>query len=243
VTYAHRLVTPPCDAAPPVRQIRTFHPRRGRLSGRRLDALERLWPGYGATITDGPAAITLDTARLFGREAPVVLEIGSGMGEATTEMAAADPARNYLAVDVHTPGIANLLALVEERGLDNVRVLNGDALELVRHHLAPGSLDAVHAFFPDPWPKVRHHKRRLIQPAHVALLASRLVTGGVLHCATDCADYAKAMLTALSAEPSLTNTHDRYAPRPGYRPSTKFEQRGLEAGRPVFDLIFKRGPS
>jgi tRNA (guanine-N7-)-methyltransferase len=223
--------------------IRTFRPRRGRLTGRHLDALERLWPAYGLTIVDGPAAAPLDLAALFGRDAPVVLEIGSGMGEATVAMAAADPARDYLAVDVHTPGLGNLLALVEERALTNVRVARGDALELLRHHLRPDSLDAVHAYFPDPWPKVRHRKRRLIQPVHVALLASRLVPGGTLHCATDWAPYADAMLAVLSAEPLLANAYDAYAPRSAGRPPTKFEQRGLSAGRAVFELVFTRSPT
>jgi tRNA (guanine-N7-)-methyltransferase len=206
------------------------------MGDRHHDALERLAPVYGVPVTGEP----LDLAVLFGRLAPVVLEIGSGMGEATVDMAAADPDRDYLAVDVHTPGIANLLALIEARGLANVRVALGDALDLVRHQLTPGSLDAVHVFFPDPWPKARHHKRRLIQPRHVELLRSRLVPGGTLHCATDSADYAEAMLATLEADPELTNAYDGYALRPAYRPLTKFEQRGVRAGRDVFDLIFVR---
>ncbi|NJC68475.1 tRNA (guanosine(46)-N7)-methyltransferase TrmB [Planosporangium thailandense] len=216
--------------------IRTFHPRRGRMGDRHRDALDRLLPVYGVPVTRQP----LDLDALFGRRLPVVLEIGSGMGEATADMAAADPERGYLAVDVHTPGVANLLALVEERGLTNVRIALGDALEVVDHQLAPRTVDAIHVFFPDPWPKARHHKRRLIQPRHVALLRSRLVPGGTLHCATDSADYAAAMLETLSGDPELGNAYDDYAPRPGYRPLTKFEQRGVDAGRDVFDLIFTR---
>jgi tRNA (guanine-N7-)-methyltransferase len=207
------------------------------MSSRHFDALERLWSSYGVTVAPGPE---LDLIALFGRRAPVVLEIGSGMGEATVAMAAADPGRGYLAVEVHTPGIANLLALVEQAGVTNVRVAHGDAVELLTGGLAPGSLDAVHAFFPDPWPKARHHKRRLIQPAHVALLRSRLVDGGTLRCATDWADYAEAMLEALEGDPELVNAHERWAPRPSWRPLTKFEQRGLDAGRTVFDLSFRR---
>jgi tRNA (guanine-N7-)-methyltransferase len=207
------------------------------MGARHFDAMARLWPAFGLTITAGPV---LDTGALFGRQAPVVLEIGSGMGEATAEMAAADPGRDYLAVEVHTPGIANLLALIDDAGLTNVRVAHGDALELVSQQLAAGSLDAVHAFFPDPWPKARHHKRRLIQPAHVALLRSRLAPGGTLHCATDWAGYAEAMLDTLTADPGLVNAHDGYAPRPAHRPHTKFERRGVEAGRPVYDLEFRR---
>ncbi|WP_370375467.1 tRNA (guanosine(46)-N7)-methyltransferase TrmB [Micromonospora sp. HM5-17] len=274
-------------------RIRTFHPRRGRLGARHLDALNRLWPRYGLTIPgtppgpegtdadpapgaagpgpegagrdaepatiagsgdatagvtgdaaglDGPDApiVPLDLAALFGRQAPVVLEIGFGMGDATAAMAAADPGRDYLAVEVHTPGIANLLSLVERLGLTNVRIARGDALDLLRHLLPPDRLAAVHVFFPDPWPKARHHKRRLIQPAHVALLRSRLAPGGVLHCATDWAEYAESMLAVLSADPGLVNTYPGYAPRPAYRPVTKFERRARRAGRPAFDLIFRR---
>ncbi len=215
--------------------IRTFHSRKGRLSGRHEDALSRLGPVFGVPMPTGP----FDPATAFTRPAPLVLEIGSGMGDATMAMAAADPGRNYLAVDVHTPGIANLLARIEEHGLANVRVVEGDALELVA--LAPpDSFDAVHAFFPDPWPKPRHHKRRLIQPERVALLRSRLVPGGTLHCATDWAGYAEAMLAVLTADPELVNAHDGYAPRPAHRPRTKFEQRGMDAGRDIADLVFYR---
>ncbi|MFY1671897.1 tRNA (guanosine(46)-N7)-methyltransferase TrmB [Plantactinospora sp. WMMB334] len=224
--------------------MRTFHPRRGRLGARHLAALDRLWPRYGLSLPpDLPGGGRLDLAELFGREAPVVLEIGSGMGDATVAMAAADPGRDYLAVEVHTPGIANLLALTERHGLTNVRIVRGDALDLVRHLLPPDRLDAVHAFFPDPWPKPRHHKRRLIQPAHVALLRSRLVAGGTLHCATDWPEYAERMLDTLTADPELLNAFPGYAPRPAHRPVTKFERRGTAAGRPIADLIFvRKGP-
>jgi len=217
--------------------IRTFH-RRGRISQRHRDGLRDLWPRYGTGVgeDDGP----LDTADLFAREAPVVLEIGSGMGETAAEMAAADPDRDYLAVDVHTPGIANLLHLIHDRGLTNLRVAEGDALDLARYRLRPGGLAAIHVFFPDPWPKVRHHKRRLIRPEPVALLTSRLAVGGTLHCATDWADYATTMLRTLRAEPGLTDVHQGFAARPDHRPPTKFERRGVEAGRHVYDLVFQR---
>lgn len=223
---------------PSAAPIRTFHPRRGRLSGRHLDALERLWPAYGVDFPDSAAAASR-IATAFARPAPIVLEIGSGMGDATAAMAAADPERNYLAVEVHTPGIANLLALARDRGLSNVRVVLGDALDLVRH-LPEDSLDGVHAFFPDPWPKARHRKRRLIQPAHVALLRSRLVRRGILHCATDWAEYAEAMLAALAADPELVNVYDGFAPSATYRPLTRYERRAICAGRPIFDLVFRR---
>jgi tRNA (guanine-N7-)-methyltransferase len=224
------------DAHPP---IRTYHPRRGRQGARHRDALDRLWPRYGVPISRVPDA-PLDRVAVFGRSAPLVLEIGSGMGETTARMAAAEPGCDYLAADVHTPGIANLLALIEELGLTNLRVGHGDALDLVRHQLAPASLDAVHVFFPDPWPKARHHKRRLIQPAHVRLLASRLAPGGTLHCATDWADYALSMLAAMTADPDLDNAYDGFAPRPAARPVTRYEARAAEDGRTSVDLVFRR---
>jgi tRNA (guanine-N7-)-methyltransferase len=219
-------------------QVRTFHPRRGRLSGRHHDALAALWPLFGFPWPE-TALTRTDLAARFGRTAGMVLEIGSGMGDATASMAAADRDRDYLAVDVHTPGVANLLAVIEERGLTNVRVARGDALELVAL-LPAGVLQAVHAFFPDPWPKARHHKRRLVQPSHTRLLASRLAIGGTLHCATDWPPYAESMLATLTAEPLLRNEFGGFAPRPADRPLTKFEERGLAAGRPIHDLIFRR---
>jgi tRNA (guanine-N7-)-methyltransferase len=213
-----------------MRGVRTFHPRRGRLSARHHDALARLMPLYGI-----PAEGVLDPGTLFGREMPLVVEIGSGMGEATVEMAAADPGRGYLAVEIHTPGVANLLAMVDERGLANVRVAFGDALRLLRERIPAGTLDAVHAFFPDPWPKARHHKRRLFQPAHVALLASRLRAGGTLWCATDWAEYAAVMAETLGADPLLIPGGRRFP-----RPVTKFEKRGRDAGRAIVDLVHVR---
>lgn len=219
-------------------RIRSYHPRRGRLRARHFDALERLWPAYGVTVADVPGA-PLHPARLFGRHAPVVLEIGSGMGDATADMAAADPDRDYLAAEVYLPGIANLLAVIDSRCLTNVRVARGDALDLLRHQIAPGALDAVHAFFPDPWPKTRHHKRRLIQPAHLDLFHSRLAPGGTLHCATDCPAYADAMLDTLRCDARFDNAHSGFAPRPAHRPATRYEQQGVAAGRRVFDLVFR----
>ncbi|WP_430780057.1 tRNA (guanosine(46)-N7)-methyltransferase TrmB [Actinoplanes sp. G11-F43] len=216
------------------RPIRTFHPRRGRMSSRHADAHAELWPRLGLEVLDGDRT-PLDLAGLFGRAAPVVLEIGFGMGDATAAMAAADPGRGYLAVEVHTPGIGNLLALAGERGLSNVRVALGDAMQLV-FRIAPGSLDAVHVFFPDPWPKARHHKRRLIQPANVALLRDRLRPGGVLHCATDWPEYAVSMAVTLDADPGLR----RLPAGPHGRPETKFERRGAAAGRPITDLRYER---
>ncbi|GIE88824.1 tRNA (guanine-N(7)-)-methyltransferase [Actinoplanes regularis] len=223
-------------AAPPAsaRPIRTFHPRRGRMSARHADAHAELWPRYGLTVVDGDRT-PLDLPELFGRDAPTILEIGFGMGDATARMAADDPERNYLGIEVHTPGIGNLLALVGDLGLVNVRVAQGDAMQLV-HRLAPGALNAVHVYFPDPWPKARHHKRRLIQPANVALLRERLHPGGVLHCATDWPEYAEAMAETLEADPGLR----RLPATPHNRPETKFERRGAAAGRPITDLRFAR---
>ena len=218
--------------------IRTFHPRRGRMSARHADAHSALWATHGLTVVDGDRT-PLDLDEVFQNDAPKVLEIGFGMGESLAATASADPARDYLGIEVHTPGIGNLLALIGEQGLANVRVAHGDAMELARR-LPGGSLDAVHVFFPDPWPKARHHKRRLVQPSHVALLRSRLRVGGTLHCATDWVDYADAMLEALTADPFLANTVDGFLPRPAHRPITKFEQRGLDLGHEVRDVVFRR---
>lgn len=228
------------EAARPHEPLRTYHPRRSSLGPEREEDLRVQFPRFGFSVHDETRSGSLDTVALFGRSAPLVLEIGSGMGETTAAMAAADPARDYLAVEAHLPGVASLLGLVARGGLTNVRVGHGDALDLVRRALPTESLDAVHVFFPDPWPKARHHKRRLVQPSHVALLRSRLRVGGVLHCATDWVDYADAMLEALTADPFLSNVADGFVPRPASRPVTKFEQRGLDLGHEVRDLIFRR---
>ena len=219
--------------------IRTFHPRRGRMGAVRADALARLWPERGYNI-DPAGGAAFDPVGLFGRDAPLVLEIGCGMGETTAAMAAADPDRDYLGADVHTPGLANLLALAERDRLANVRAARGDAVELLRDLMKPGSLAAVHVFFPDPWPKARHHKRRIVRPDVVTLMRERLAPGGLLHCATDWTPYAEQMLEVLGADPGLRNTHSGYAPRPASRPVTKFERRALTAGREIFDLVFTR---
>ncbi|GAA1037188.1 tRNA (guanosine(46)-N7)-methyltransferase TrmB [Virgisporangium ochraceum] len=217
-----------------MKSIRTYHPRRGRLSGRHHDALDRLLPAYGA---DAHRPVT--ARELFGVDVPLVVEIGSGMGEATAAMAQADPARGYLAVEIHTPGVANLLATVEERGLTNVRVAFEDAMELMGR-VPHGTLAAVHAFFPDPWPKARHHKRRLIQPGHVAVLASRLVPGGLLWCATDWPGYAESMEETLDASPLLIRMTSSASEGAHVRPLTKFEKRGHDAGRAIADLRYTR---
>jgi tRNA (guanine-N7-)-methyltransferase len=233
------------------RRIRTFHPRRGRVTDAQGDAINRLWASWGLDIDGRP----LDLAELFadadtGRPQgpgippgapPVVLEIGFGMGDATARMAAADPGTGILAVDVHTPGQGNLLRLAERAGLTNVRVGNGDAVILLRDMLPPAALAGLRVYFPDPWPKARHHKRRMIQQEFVRLAVSRLRPGALLHCATDWTPYAEQMLEVLDAEPELTNTCAAgYAPRPDFRPMTKFERQGLAKGHVVHDLIFRR---
>lgn len=230
-------------AARPHEPLRTFHPRRSPLGRDRTDALDRLFDVHGFSVDDPrhapPLTVDglLDTEALFGRRAPVVLEIGSGMGEATAAMAAADPARDWLAVEAHLPGVAALLVRVEQEGLTNVRVAHGDALRLVRAHVAPGSLDAVHAFFPDPWPKAKHHKRRLVQAEHVALLRERLRVGGTLHVASDWAEYAEQAVEVLTGDPALVGG---VVDRPAHRPVTRFEQRGLDLGHAVVDVVVEK---
>nr|WP_240636018.1 tRNA (guanosine(46)-N7)-methyltransferase TrmB [Caldimonas tepidiphila] len=186
------------------------------------------------------AAELLDFAAVFGREAPVVLEIGFGMGDATATIAQTLPGTDFLGVEVHTPGVGALLKHIGERGLTNIRIVQHDAVEVLEHMVPPASLAGVHVFFPDPWHKKKHHKRRLIQPAFVARLAAHLRPGGYLHCATDWQPYAEQMLEVLSAEPALENTAEGYAPKPDYRPLTKFENRGLKLGHGVWDLVFSK---
>ncbi|CAM5442650.1 tRNA (guanine-N(7)-)-methyltransferase OS=Streptomyces tendae OX=1932 GN=trmB PE=3 SV=1 [Streptomyces tendae] len=221
------------------RRIRSFQPRRSRVTAGQADALQRLWSQWGLDI-DGQRVI--DLAELFGNARPVVLEVGFGMGEATAEMAAADPDTNVLAVDVHTPGQGNLLGLADRNKLSNIRVGNGDAIILLREMLTPGSLAGLRVYFPDPWPKKRHHKRRLIQPEFLTLAATRLAPGAVVHCATDWEPYAEQMLEVLTAHPDFENTvpGGGFAPRPGHRPLTRFEGQGLEKGHVVNDLLFRR---
>jgi tRNA (guanine-N7-)-methyltransferase len=206
------------------------------MSANRVEDVARLWPRFGVPDGTGP----LDPPALFGRSAPLVVEVGAGTGEATVAMAAADPGRDYLAVEVYTAGVANLLRLLAAAGPGNVRVFHGDAVRLLQDRLPAASLDAVHLFFPDPWPKARHQKRRFLQPARVRLLVQRLAPGAVLHCATDSASYAAEMLELLTGAPELANVHTGFAPRPAHRPETRYERRGLLAGRPAYDLMFRR---
>ncbi|MFJ5778670.1 tRNA (guanosine(46)-N7)-methyltransferase TrmB [Streptomyces sp. NPDC093094] len=221
------------------RRIRSFQPRRSRVTTGQADALQRLWPKWGLDI-DGHKIP--DLAELFGNDNPVVLEIGFGMGEATAQMAAADPGTNILAVDVHTPGQGNLLSLADRNSLPNIRVGNGDAIILLREMLSPDSLDGLRVYFPDPWPKKRHHKRRLIQPEFLTLAAARLAPDALVHCATDWEPYAEQMLEVLTAHPGFRNTQPDggFAPRPAFRPLTRFEGQGLDKGHVVNDLLFRR---
>ena len=230
--------------------IRSFSGRRGHFTSGQRQAYESLRERWCLPYREA----AIDPAAVFGREAPLVVEIGFGMGEATARIAAADPARDFVGIEVYPAGVGSLLARIESAGLRNLRIVQHDAVEVVRDMIAPDSLAAVHVYFPDPWPKKRHHKRRLIQPPFVALLASRLAPGGLLHCATDWEHYAVQMLDVLSREPLLENSAGDtvvgetaaqcrgFAPRPPWRPLTRFESRGLELGHGVWDLIFVRPP-
>ena len=199
-------------------------------------ALAELGPRFVLPYADA----TTDFSLSFGRRAPLVLEIGFGMGDATATIAAARPETDFLGIEVHPPGVGALLKRIGELALVNVRIVQHDAVEVLEHMIAPESLAGVHLFFPDPWHKARHHKRRLVQPGFVRLLASRIATGGTLHCATDWEPYATQMREVLSAETRLRNTADGFAERPALRPLTKFENRGLGLGHGVWDLVFER---
>jgi tRNA (guanine-N7-)-methyltransferase len=219
---------------PTEHRIRSFVTRAGRLSTAQARALDELGPQFCIPYAKTP----LEFEQAFGRRAPVILEIGFGMGDTTAKIAAGMPDKNFLGVEVHTPGVGSLLKQIGEQQLNNLRLIQHDAVEVLTHMVAPASLAGVHVFFPDPWHKARHNKRRLIQPPLVALLASRMAAGAYLHCATDWDEYAQQMLEVLTAEPTLQNTAAGFAPRPDYRPVTKFEHRGLKLGHGVWDLVF-----
>ncbi len=214
--------------------IRSFVLRQGRVSNAQQRCYDSLMPQYGIPY----AVQLLDLDAAFGRSAPKILEIGFGMGESTAAIALAHPENDYLALEVHTPGVGSLLKQIKERNLGNIRIIQHDAVEVLRDMLVENVLDGVHIFFPDPWHKTRHNKRRLIQPPFVAQLVRKLKLGGYIHVATDWQDYAEQVLAVLSAEPLLENTASDYAPRPAYRPLTKFEQRGIRLGHGVWDLVF-----
>jgi tRNA (guanine-N7-)-methyltransferase len=218
------------------RTIRTFVMRAGRTTEGQERALHELGPRFVLPY----AGEALDAPAVFGRQAPVVLEIGFGMGDATAKIAQTLPGVDFIGCEVHEPGVGALLKLIGEQSIPNIRIIRHDAVEVLDHMIAPASLAGVHIFFPDPWHKKRHHKRRMIQPTLVAHLASRLAPGGYIHCATDWEPYAVQMLEVLGAEPSIVNTADGYAEKPSYRPLTKFENRGIRLGHGVWDLVFKK---
>jgi tRNA (guanine-N7-)-methyltransferase len=219
---------------PTEHRIRSFVTRAGRLSTAQARALETLGPQFLIPYTKAP----LDAQQVFGRSAPLIFEIGFGMGDTTSHIARAMPDKDFIGVEVHTPGVGSLLKQIGEQELTNLRLIQHDAVEVLNQMIAPASLAGVHVFFPDPWHKARHNKRRLIQPPLVKLLAEKLAPGGYLHCATDWQEYAEQMLEVMKGEPLLANTADGYAPQPAYRPLTKFENRGLKLGHGVWDLVF-----
>ena len=216
--------------------IRSFVLRQGRVSNAQRRAYEDLLPKYGVPYTKD----LLNFEIVYGREAPRYLEIGSGMGETTVSIARSHPQNDYLAIEVYTPGVGSLLKQIEEFKLTNLRIVQHDAVEVVNNMFPQEYLDGIHIFFPDPWPKLRHHKRRLIQPEFISLLCKHLKPGGYIHVATDWNNYADQILEVMSNELSLTNTAGDFVQRPEYRPLTKFEQRGLRLGHKVWDLVFKK---
>lgn len=220
------------------RQVRSFVRREGRLTKGQKRALDKLWPAFGIDNAD----IMIDLNKTFGREAPKILEIGFGNGRSLAEMAEADPENDYLGIEVHRPGVGSLLLLLEEKALSNVRILCDDAVEILKHRIQDESLDRVQIFFPDPWHKKRHHKRRIIQPEFIRLIARKLKPGGVLHMATDWEEYAQHMTIIMKQSTEFENTSKRgdFVERPDYRPVTKFEQRGQHLGHNTWDLIYRR---
>jgi tRNA (guanine-N7-)-methyltransferase len=222
-----------------MRKVRSFILRTGRLTSGQEKALKEQWPVFGIEV--GSSA--LNFPELFGREAPVTLEIGFGNGTSLADMAKAAPERDFIGIEVHTPGVGHLLHLIGEYQLQNVRVMNTDAVEIIKERIPPNSLDGVQLFFPDPWHKKRHNKRRIVQPEFVSLLAARMQQGGVFHMATDWEDYAVQMADVMEAHPDFESCYDQpYAPRPDFRPLTKFEKRGLDRGHGVWDLLYQRKP-
>lgn len=218
------------------RHIRSFVLRQGHLSPAQQRAVDTLMPRYGIPYE----VKTLDLDHAFGRSAPKILEIGFGMGDSTAKIAQAHPENDYLCLEVHTPGVGNLLKLIDAQQISNIRIVQHDAVEVLRDMIADGALDGVHIFFPDPWHKARHNKRRLIQSPFIAKLVQKIRPGGYIHAATDWQDYAEQILRVFGEESLLENTAADYAPRPEYRPLTKFEQRGLRLGHGVWDLVFRR---
>jgi tRNA (guanine-N7-)-methyltransferase len=233
-------MTNPLSGQPAVqtRRVRSFVRREGRLTAGQRHALEVLWPRYGIASDGG----VIDAAEVFGRVAPVTLEIGFGNGESLAAQAEHHPERDFIGIEVHRPGVGHLLVEIQRRGLTNVRIVNEDAVDVLERRIRPASLDAVQVFFPDPWHKKRHHKRRLIQPVFVRLIASRLRLGGMLHLATDWDDYAAQMQTALREAADLFEPEgpQPVPERPAQRPATRFERRGERLGHRVSDFLYRR---
>ena len=221
-----------------LRRIRSFVKREGRLTVGQQRALDQLFPIYGLSLQDNP----INLADVFKRSASTVLEIGFGNGTSLSEMAANNPEQNYIGVEVHRPGVGNLLLQIEKLGLTNLRVINDDAVEVLKQMIADESLDAVYLFFADPWHKKRHHKRRIVQKEFIELLRNKIKIGGIFHMATDWENYAEHMMDVMNKSEGFENTagKDQYLARPDYRPLTKFEQRGQRLGHGVWDLIFKK---
>jgi tRNA (guanine-N7-)-methyltransferase len=221
----------------PPQKIRSFMRRQGRLTTGQQMALDNYWAIYGLDPrTD------VDFSEVFGRDAPLCVEIGFGNGEGLAKMAAANPDINYIGIEVHRPGVGHLMLQLAQQGINNVRIYCCDAIEIMEQRIADQSLAGVHLFFPDPWPKKKHHKRRIVRPSFVDLLVRKLKVGGYFHAATDWEHYAEQMLTELVSESGMRNTSNTggYCERPDYRPLTKFEQRGLRLGHGVWDLIFTK---
>ncbi len=223
------------------RRIRSFVLRQGRLTKGQAHALETVWPQFGIEYAEE----LLDLNQVFARKnSKKILEIGFGMGESTAKIAQTLPDCDFVAVEVHTPGVGSLLKLIEESSIPNIRIIQHDVVEVLQHMIADNSLDGVHIFFPDPWHKKRHHKRRLIQAEFLKLLCTKLKVGAYIHVATDWQEYAEWVLEILSAEPQLQNTASdlvpAYAEKPAYRPLTKFENRGIKLGHGVWDMVFRR---
>ena len=219
------------------RPIRSFVLRQGRLSTGQARAVEELGPAFVLPFTPSTA---IDFAQQFSRIAPTIVEIGFGMGGTTADIGESLPEKNFIGIEVHTPGVGALLRQIDERQLRNLRIIHHDAVEVLQQMIVNDSLAGIHVFFPDPWPKKRHHKRRLIQPGFVKLLVQKLQPGGYLHLATDWQEYAEHMIEVLHAEPALHNTAEAYALRPGYRTESNFERKGLAKGHGVWDLLFER---
>lgn len=224
------------DNEPKHRPIRSFVKREGKLTKGQQNAIDQGWAEFGVDLSTQ----LLELPTLFGRDAPVVLEIGFGNGMSLAKMAARFPELNFFGIEVHKPGVGSLLVQVRQQALNNIRVSGDDAVQVLDQQIPDGSLERVQIFFPDPWHKKRHHKRRLIQPAFIDVVVKKLVPNGCIHVATDWENYAEHILEVLTANPSIRNTADGYAPKPDYRPGTKYEARGVRLGHGVWDLIFQK---